>query len=452
MDSEIQENCWNCGRLLLPGHRVCQCGADTGSSSRGSRETSLLLILLALVGAFAATAVLARFYHNRLRDLAESWFAQGTSDLHAGNASAALSDFRTALIYARQDLPDAQRQALSLNLAQSLVANHRLDEAHAYLLDLWQSTPDSARVNLELAHLSVAMGEDTDAKRYYANAIYGIWQGSPEQVRQYQRDTQLEFCRYLLDRKEATAAQSVLLSVAASLPRDAALHIKVGEMMLEAGAAAQALEQYQQALEIDRRNRDALIGAGLSSFDMSNDGGAVRYLGQASAQRAQSEQSVALPPGAERDLAVANADLALDFLELGLDPKERAHRAVHAYDVAKTRLEDCAKSLGVSLPVPTARIPSRVNAPGPSTDPSSTVGASNGSPTPDDLSTAYEQGLKMQSSWREAALERSPQLIDALGKFVFEVESAAGSRCGSPADVEDMALARLGRRYAGQNP
>jgi len=448
----MPETCWNCGRPVSSGRRFCECGANAGGGSLGSRETILLLTFLGLVAAFVITAFAARFYHDRRRDLAEFWFGQGTSDLHAGDASSALSDLQTALIYARQDVSDAQQQAFSLNLAQALEADHRLDEAHAYLLDLWQSTPDSARLNLELAHLSAAMGKDADAQRYYANAIYGIWQGSPEQVHQYQRDTQLEFSRYLLDHNESMGAQSVLLAVAASLPRDAAMHMRVGGMMLEAGAPAQALDQYQQALEVDRRNREALIGAGISSFDLGNDREAIRYLGQASIQKAPTGQAATLPQDATRDLSIATADLSLDFLELGIGPNERAHRAAHAYEVARARLENCAKSIGVSLPVPAVGhvTSSRTTALAAANSPSPAGEASNGGAA-QDLLSAYEQALNMQSSSREATLERNPQLVDPLGKFVFEAESVAAAHCGVPTSVDDTALTRLEARYAAQN-
>ena len=448
----MSETCENCGRPLSLGRRFCECGAHTGGSSLGSRETVLLLTFLVLIVAFVITAFAARFYHDRRRDLAEFWFGQGTSDLRGGKASSALSDLQTALIYARQDVSDAQQQAFSLNLAQALEANHRLDEAHAYLLDLWGSTPDNARLNLELAHLAAAMGQDAEAQRYYANAIYGIWQGSPEQVHQYQRDTQLEFSRYLLDHNESMAAQSVLLAAAASLPRDAALHVKVGGMMLDAGAPAQALDQYQQALGVDRRNREALIGAGLAAFNLGNDREAIRYLGLASTQKTQPGQPATLPQDASRDLSIASADLSLDFLELGIGPNERAHRAAHAYDVAKARLENCAKNIGVSLPAPLVAhaSPSSTATPVPASDASLAGGASNEEPAPD-LLAAYEQALKMQSSSREATLERNPQLIDPLGKFVFDAESAATAHCGPPSTIDDAALTRLQARYTPQN-
>jgi tetratricopeptide (TPR) repeat protein len=433
--------CERCGQLIAPDQAGCNCAAKPGSDWLHSRETILLVTFAILAGAFGVTALAGRFYHDTRRSLAEYWLQQGSEDLRLNRPSAALPDLRTALIYARQDVPEAQQQVYALSLAQALVANHRLDEAHGYLLDLWERTPDSAKLNLELAHLAVSMGDDADARRYYANAIYGIWDGDSQQVQKNQRDTQLEFCRYLIDRGDATGAQSVLLAVSASLPPDPLLHTQVGAMMLEAGANGLALEQYQKALELDRRDHEALIGAGLASFSLGDDRAAVRYLGQASREKPQAGQTVTLNPQASRDLSVATADLALDTFMPGLTTSERAHRSEQSYETATVRLEDCAKSLGVSLPKP---ISSSSSVP-----PSPATSSSNLQPVPSDMLDAYTQALKMRSSARETDLVRNPELIDSLMKLVIELESAATAHCGSPVEVEDEALVRIAQRAVG---
>ena len=145
--------CAKCGRVIPPDQEACNCAAGPRRDWLHSRETILLVTFAVLAVAFGATALAGRFYHDTRRALAGFWLKQGSEDLGRSRPSAALSDLQTALIYARQDVPEAQQQVYSLDLAQALVANHRLDEAHAYLLDLWQSAPDSAKVNLELAHL-----------------------------------------------------------------------------------------------------------------------------------------------------------------------------------------------------------------------------------------------------------------------------------------------------------
>jgi len=419
----------------------CDCAAAPRHDWLRSRETILLVTFAVLAGAFGITALAGRFYHDTRRALAQYWLQQGSEDLRRNRPSAALPDLQTALIYARQDVPEAQQQVYSLSLAQALVANHRLDEAHAYLLDLWERTPDSAKLNLELAHLAVGMGDDSDARRYYANAIYGIWDGSSQQVQKNQRDTQLEFCRYLIDRGDTTAAQSVLLAVAASLPPEPAQHTQVGAMMLEAGANGLALEQYQKALEVDRRDHAALVGAGLASFALGDDRAAVRYLGQASREKPQPGQTATLDSQASRELSVATADLALDTFVPGLTTSERAHRSEQSYETATVRLEDCAKSLGVSLPTP--------NSSSSSLPPSPVTSSSNAQSAATDMLDVYTQALKMRSFAHEVDLVRNPELIDSLMKLVIELETVATAHCGLPTEVEDEALARIARRAAG---
>ena len=434
----MPRTCAQCGRVIPPDRADCNCAVGSIRDWLHSRETILLITFAILVGAFGVTAAAARFYHDRRRALAEFWFKQGSADLGSGQATAALSDLQTALIYARQDVPEARQRTYSLNLAQALVANHRLEEAHAYLLDLWEGTPDNAKLNLELARLAVGMGDDSGAQRYYANAIYGIWDGNAQQIQQDRRDTQLELCRYLIDRGETTAAQSVLLAVAASLPPDPALRNRVGGMMFEAGANAQALEQFQQALELNRRNHEALVGAGLASFALGDDRAVVRYLGQASREKTQPGQTATLGSQASRELAVATADLALDAFVPGLSTAERAHRSAQSYEAAKSRLGDCANSLGISLPKPNSAPP-----------PSSATPLSNPKPVPGDMLDAYTQALKIQSATREADLVRDPRLIDSLTKLVVDMESVATAHCGPPVEVEDEALARIARRATG---
>jgi len=427
--------------VIPPDRAACDCTAAQRRDWLHAPETILLVTLAVLAGAFATTALAARVYHNRRRVLAESWLRQGSADLRDGHSASALSDLQTALIYARQDVPEEQQQAYSLDLAQALVANHRLDEARAYLIDLWERAPDSAKLNLELARLAVETGDDSGAKRYYANAIYGIWDGNPQQIQQNQRDTQLEFCRYLIGRGERTAAYSVLVAVTASLPPDPALHTQVGGMLIEVGANAQALAQFQEALELDRRNHAALVSAGLASFALGDDRAAVRYLGQASREKPQPGQAEALDPAVARDLAVATAVVALDTSQPGLTIPERAERSARSYQLAKARLEGCANKLGVSLPKPVAATAGSAGAP-----------ATNANPAPDDVPAVYAQALKMQGSSREAELTRDPRLIDSLVKVVGQMEFAASANCGPAVEVEDEALVRIAQRAAAAQP
>jgi outer membrane protein assembly factor BamD (BamD/ComL family) len=151
---ESSQICPKCGRTIPEGHIVCRCSARPRRYWLHSRETILLLCVFGLVIAFGITGFAARLYHGRRAELARSWFDRGNAELKAGRAEAALSDFRTALIYAQHELAPEQQREYELNFVQALIATGKTDEARSYLVDLWERGPGNSRINLELARLA----------------------------------------------------------------------------------------------------------------------------------------------------------------------------------------------------------------------------------------------------------------------------------------------------------
>ena len=441
---ESSQICPKCGRVVVSrgspgttishasqgtpgpeGQAVCRC-ARPRRYWLHSRETILLLCVLGLVIAFAITGFAARLYHGRRAELARSWFDRGNAELKAGRATAALSDFRTALIYAQRELPLEQQQQYELNFVQALIATGNTGEARAYLLDMWERGPGDSRINLELARLAAQVGNDADAKRYYNGAIYGVWDESPDDVLRSRMDTRLELYGYLMDRGEKAEAQSVLLATAAAIPPDPALHAQVGHLMLQAGQTQPALDEFQRALRLDAHNYEALAGAGEAYFQLGNDRDAVRYLESAAREAMQQKRR----PGrqadsqvrgdqvredeeaqATQDLATAEASLALNPHAPALDPMERAHRAIRSYDAAVARIRACASEHGIALPQ------SGVNL------------------------TPFTRAASDELA--EAALARHIEQLDSLMDFVYQMESAATQNCGPPSDPTNVAIARI---------
>jgi tetratricopeptide (TPR) repeat protein len=435
---ESSQVCPKCGRIILQGPQgaqgpqgqpqskiVCRCIVRPRRYWLHSRETILLLCVLGLVVAFGITGFAARLYHARRAELARSWFDRGNAELKAGRAAAALSDFRAALVYAQRELSPDEQQQYELDFVRALIATGNSDEARSYLLDMWDRAPGNSPVNLELARLAARMGNDADAKRYYNGAILGVWDQDAGDVLRRRMDARLELYHYLTDRGEKTESQAVLLAMATAIPPDPALHAQVGQLMLQAGQPQQALEQFQQALRLDGRNYEAIAGAGEADFQLGNDRDAIRYLENAVRADAQQKRR----PGARandsasreteqaqvmRDLAIAQATLALDPSRPGLDPRERARRAIRDYDAAVTRIESCAKEHGMALPEPSRNLT-------PFTDAAS-----------DELA--------------EVTLARHIEQLDPLMEFIFEMESAATENCGAPADATNAAIVRIGTR------
>ena len=423
--------CPKCGRTIPRGQLVCRCSMPPRRYWLHSRETVLLLCVVGLVIAFGVTGFAARLYHGRRAELARSWFDRGNAELKAGRSAAALSDFRVALVYAQRELPPDEQQRYELNFVQALIATGNSDEARSYLLDMWDRTPGNSAVNLELARLAVRMDNDADAKRYYNGAVYGVWDQNAGDVLRKRMDARLELYHYLLDHGQKTEARSELLATAAVIPPDASLHALLGQLMLQAGQPQPALEQFEQALRLDSRDYEAMAGAGEAAFQLGNDRDAIRYLENAiradalrkrrpGSQAADSAAREAEQTQVMQDLAIAQATLALDPSRRGLDPAERARRAIRDYDAALMRIQSCAKEHGIALPEPSRNLTSFTHA------------------ASDELAIA--------------ALARHIEKLDPLMEFTFEMESAAAENCGAPADPTNAAIVRIGNKTHASHP
>ena len=423
--------CPRCGRTIPQGQVVCRCSIKPRRYWLHSRETILLLSVAGLVIAFGVTGFAAKLYHGRRAELARSWFDRGNAEMKAGRPAAALSDFSAALLYAQRELPPDEQQKYELEFVQALIATGNRDEARSYLLDMWDRAPGNSAVNLELARLSARIGNDSDAKRYYNGAIDGVWDQNAGEVLRHRLDARLELYHYLIDHGETTDAQSELLATAAALPPDASLRTLVGKLMLQDRQAQPALEQFEQALRLDSRNYEAMAGAGEANFQLGNDRDAIRYLENAirldlqqkrrpGSQTAESAAREAEQAQVMQDLAIAQASLALDPSRPGLDPMERARRAIRDYDTAFTRMKSCASERGIALPVPSRSLTPFIQA------------------ASDDLAIA--------------AFARHIDQLDPLMEFIFQMESTATENCGAPADPANAAIVRLGNKAGASRP
>src|SRR6202049_954725 len=174
-----------------------------------SREPLILALLSAVaVVSFLAVSGLSRIYHRQQESLGDRWFTRGVEDLQRRNFESAVNEFRTALLYSRDNY------AYQLDLAEALIGLKRTDEAYAYLINLWEREPENGLVNLELARIAAQKGDTEQALRYYHNAIYAIWPGDQEVQR---RDARLELIKYLLGINANTQAQAELIALAVNL-------------------------------------------------------------------------------------------------------------------------------------------------------------------------------------------------------------------------------------------
>src|SRR5580698_83772 len=188
---------------------VAAGGKEPGRRLYFGRETATLalLVLLAIVG-FAGVSGLSRIYHAQQEALGNRWFTRGAADLKEQHFDRAVSEFRTALLYSRDNY------SYQLNLAEALIGLKRSSEAYAYLLNLWEREPENGRVNLELARIAAQRKLTEEALRYYHNAIYATWASDQEVER---KNARLELIEFLLGNNDKTQAQTVLTALAANL-------------------------------------------------------------------------------------------------------------------------------------------------------------------------------------------------------------------------------------------
>ena len=292
-----------------------------------SREPLILALLSALaVVSFLAVSGLSRIYHAQQQSLGNRWFTRGAADLKARHFELAVNEFRTALLYSRDNY-DYQ-----LDLAEALVGLKRTDEAYAYLINLWEREPENGLVDLELARIAAQRGETEQALRYYHNAIYAIWPGDQEVER---RDARLELIEYLLSINAKTHAQSELIALAANLDDDPSLHARVADLFVQAQDYEHALAEYRLSLKLDRHNPAALAGAARAAFELGRYDLAQRYLEAAVAANPNDEQSAAR-------LKTAELVLRMDPFRRQISVDQRNPIVIEAFAAAGERLKSCA--------------------------------------------------------------------------------------------------------------
>jgi tetratricopeptide (TPR) repeat protein len=374
---------------------MAEVNNDRGIKWYSTREPLILIVLSTLaIVFFVAVSALSRTLHTRQELLGERWFRRATADQKAGHLDRAIGEFQAAELYSRDSFLS------QLSLAQVLAVQGRTDEAYSYLLNLREQQPDNGTVNLELARILARKGDITQTTRYYHNAIYAIWPNDPDEHR---IAVSLELIEFLFANNVNTQAQSELIAMASNLPTDAAVHTRVGNLFMKAQDYDHALEQFREAIRIDRRNSAALAGAGRASFELAHYTSARRYL----------EEALAITPNDS-----ANTDLLTTVtLALDMDPfrrkisvSQRNQAVMEAFATAGARLQTCP---------------------------------------PSTTESSFEDRWKeMKPHVSEAGLRRNPDLVESAMDLAFAVEEQSSSQCGAPSG-KDLALLLVSKLHEG---
>jgi len=386
-------------------------GTPAKSDNPGySRERILFAYLVSLAIFFAITAFVARRYHKKVHTLADQWSAKGDSAFHQGDAARALGDYRNALVYSPNNT------VFQFRLAQALAAAGHGDEAQSYFLSLLSESPGSGPINLALARIAAGERATSDAIRYYHDAIYGVWESNPLEMRWQVRR---ELCEYLLDLGANEEARPELIALGQEVPpRNLAEGKTAGALLLRAQLWSPAFDAFRSILESNRHDDDALAGAGKAAFELGHYSEAVRYFSQLPPEKRQATDISAL-------LETADSVDAIDPFLPGLSVSEQAERTAKALDVAGNRLASCAEKRGEAL---------------------------SQTPPVTDAQKLFAARLSAGPDWNRSSLERHPERISSAMSLAFQMEDAALTECGAPQAGADRALTLIAKGRGVANP
>lgn len=386
-------------------------GTPSKSEKGGySRERILFAYLVSLAVFFAITAFVARRYHKKVHTLADQWSAKGDSAFQQGDAARALGDYRNALVYSPNNT------VFQFHLAQALAAAGHGDEAQSYFLSLLSESPGSGPLNLALARIAAGERATSDAIRYYHDAIYGVWESNPLEMRWQVRR---ELCEYLLDLGANEEARPELIALGQEVPpRNLTEGKAAGALLLRAQLWSPALDAFRSILESNRHDDDALAGAGKAAFELGHYSEAVRYLSQLPPETRQTADVSAL-------LETSNSVEAIDPFLPGISVPEQAEHTAKALDVAGNRLASCAEKNGEAL---------------------------SQTPPVADAQKLFAAWLNAGSEWSRSSLERHPERISSAMSLAFQMEDAAFTECGAPQTGADRALMLIAKGRGGANP
>jgi tetratricopeptide (TPR) repeat protein len=377
------------------------------SLNRLTRRPPVMVASLVVVAVLAFLGVnrLVNRFREQEKALARHLYESGVQAQGAGQAERALSDFRAALSYAR-DNPDYE-----LSLARALRDTGRTAESETYLINLWERSPQDGAVNLALGRLFAREQLFDKTIQYYHNAIYGFWPGDPGTKR---RNAQFELVAYLLQHKAYPQAQAELITLTSALPDDPGLRLRVAQSFAQAQDYEHALSQFDEVLRTDHDNEVALYGAGQAAVQLGRYRTAQGYLERA--VRADSKN-------AEASQLLKTAALVLQADPYGsrISDVERDQRVRSAFHTAGDRLENCAQSKRIDLSpgTPAAGLP--------------------------DLKA---QWVQMAPKLTRPRPPRDGAGLDATMDLVFEIERQTQAVCGT-ADGPDQALLLLSEKHAG---
>ena len=362
-------------------------------------SVTLLVLALSTVALYAITSFLFRSFSARQAQLAQQYAASGQQELSRGDAERAVSDLRTSLFYAPDDMTNR------LLLAEALARSNHLEQARSYFLGLLDAQPADGFLNLQLARLARQRKDSRAAIDYYRASAVGNWNGDSQRER---FSVQRELAEYLIEMKDLPSARAELLIAAADAPEDAAVYTMLGQSFEKANDPTDALNLYGKAIKLNPADSEASYRAGRVAYQMGDFSQAATLLSLA--RRESAEAKVSEENAREVDDLLQSARRIQELsLSSGLAPQERVEHLLRALPIAKERFDSCAAHF-------------------------------NGGQVPSELQS-------LQAGWTDAdkvgmrrSLLEDPSEQDSLTKLIFETERVTTGFCGAPSGDDALLL------------
>jgi len=395
--------------------------------------TFLVLFTVALV-LFGVTYFLFRSFESHRDDLGQRWAQRGEAALRAHHPEQAVVALRAALNYAPDDLN------YQLLLAQSLADSGHTDEAAAYYLNRWETTPGDGFVNLQLARLARQKDNSQQAVEYYRAAIFGDWGANGADKR---RQVRMELSDYLIQRRDLAGARVELLIGASNAPDGPRSDLLYADRLQSAGDLSDAMKYYDKAIADSPHQSEALEKAGRVAYALGNYrkahsllDRALKYVGsqgkiapEAAAVEERESSIVALAQKADR---MQELDLSRE-----LSARERFTHLAAAAAIAQKRLNSCTAQMQASA----SGAPGAASAPissGPR--PAQITPANASAPLPPDLQALTVRWKSASTPANRRAVVSDASAQDNMTALIFDTEMISAAACGQPEGDDALLL------------